>query len=351
MVQTPRRHALGMIAASLAAGAASRALPAAAQTTPAPTSPAPTPPAPATPAAGFPARPIRLIVPHAPGGNSDTFGRILAQKMGDRIGQQVVVENRPGAGGTLGSAMVSKAAPDGYTLVVADNGTHAIAPTLYGTKLNYDVFKDFTPITLAATFPTVIMIHPSVPAQNAREFVALAKSQPGKLTYSSAGTGNGSHLTVELFRAAAGGLDIVHVPYKGGAPAVQALLAGEVQLSSVSVNTALPHIQAGKVRPLGMASTKRSPALPDVPTFAESGIPFEADSWLAIMGPPGIPPDVATALNQEIAATLSQPETRERLAKLGLVVVASPQAGLTDVLKRDVAKWGKAVKDSGAVSD
>lgn len=341
MIQTPRRHALGMIAALLASGAASGALPAAAQTTTQTTGQA----------TSFPSRPIRLIVPHAPGGNSDTFGRILAQKMGDRIGQQVVVENRPGAGGTLGSTMVSKAAPDGYTLVVADNGTHAIAPTLYGAKLNYDVFNDFTPITLAATFPTVIMIHPSVPAQNAREFVALAKSQPGKLTYSSAGTGNGSHLTVELFRAAAGGLDMVHVPYKGGAPAVQALLAGEVQLSSVSVNTALPHIQAGKVRPLGMASTKRSPALPDVPTFAESGIPFEADSWLAIMGPPGIPPDVATALNQEIAATLSQPETRERLAKLGLVVVASPQGGLTDVLKRDVAKWGKAVKDSGAVSD
>ena len=149
------------------------------------------------------------------------------------------MENRAGAGGTVGSALVAKAAPDGYTLLVADNGTHAIAPTLYGAKLPYDVFKDFTPITLAATFPTVIMIHPSVPAQNAQEFVALAKSQPGKLTYSSAGTGNGSHLTVELFRAAAGGLDMVHVPYKGGAPAIQALLAGEVQLTAVSANTAL----------------------------------------------------------------------------------------------------------------
>jgi tripartite-type tricarboxylate transporter receptor subunit TctC len=238
-------------------------------------------------AESYPARPIRLIVPHAPGGNSDTFGRILAQKLTERIGQQVVVENRPGAGGTVGSALVSKAAADGYTLVVADNGTHAIAPTLYGTKLSYDVYRDFTPIMLAASFPTVIMIHPSVPAQNAQEFVALAKSQPGKLTYSSAGTGNGSHLTVELFRAAAGGLDMVHVPYKGGAPAVQALLAGEVQLSSVSVNTALPHIQAGTVRALGVASAKRSPALPDVPTFNESGIAFEGDSWLAIMGPSG----------------------------------------------------------------
>jgi tripartite-type tricarboxylate transporter receptor subunit TctC len=329
MIRTPRRQALGLIGAF----AASSVLPAAAQTT------------------AFPSRPIRLIVPQAPGGNSDTFGRILAQKLSERMDQQVVVENRPGAGGTVGSALVCKAAPDGYTLLVADNGTHAIAPTLYGAKLPYDVFKDFTPITLAATFATVIMIHPSVPAQNAQEFVALMKSQPGKLTYSSAGTGNGSHLTVELFRAAAGGLDMVHVPYKGGAPAIQALLAGEVQLTAVSVNTALPHIQAGKVRALGVASAKRSPALPDVPTFAESSIPFEGDSWLAIMGPPGMPAEIATKLNQEIAAALREPETQERLAKIGLVVVASPQSGLTERLQRDVPKWGKAVRDSGAVAE
>ena len=156
---------------------------------------------------------------------------------------------------------------------------------------------------------------------------------------------------MELFRAAAGGLDMVHVPYKGGAPAIQALLAGEVQLTAVSVNTALPHIQAGKVRALGVASAKRSPALPDVPTFAESGIPFEGDSWPAVMGPPGIPAEIATKLNQEIAATLSEPETQDRLAKIGLVVVASPQSGLTDVLQRDVPKWGKAVRDSGAVAE
>ena len=329
MANTRRRQALGFIGAL----AASRVLPTAGQTI------------------IFPSKPIRLIVPHAPGGNSDTFGRILAQKLGERVNQQVVVENRPGAGGTVGCALVSKSAADGYTLVVADNGTHAIAPTLYGAKLAYDVFKDFTSITLAATFPTVIIMHPSVPAANAKEFVALAKSQPGKLTYSSAGTGNGSHLTVEMFRAAAGGIEMVHVPYKGGAPAVQALLAGEVQLSSVSVNTALPHIQAGKVRALGIASSKRSPALPDVPTFIESDILFEGDSWLAIMGPPGIPVDVAAKLNREIAATLRQPEVEERLAKIGLVVVASPQAGLTEVLQRDVPKWGKAVKDSGAVAE
>ena len=329
MIRTTRRRTLGLISVAATAGA----WPAAAQGTP------------------FPSRTIRLVAPHAPGGNSDTFARILAQKLGERIGQQVVVENRTGAGGTVGSALVSKSAPDGYTLVVADNGTHAIAPTLYGSKLSYDVFKDFTPVMLAATFPTVIMIHPSVPAQTPKEFVALVKSQPGKLTYSSAGTGNGSHLTIELFRTAAGGLDMVHVPYKGGAPAVQALLSGEVQMTAVSVNTALPHIQSGKVRALGVASSKRSPALPDVPTFAEGGIAFEGDSWLALMGPPGIPADIVAKLNQEITATLREPETRERLAKIGLEVVASSPQGLTEVLQRDVPKWGKAVKDSGAVAD
>jgi tripartite-type tricarboxylate transporter receptor subunit TctC len=330
MIRTPRRQMLKLATAL----AASAALPAAAQT------------------AAFPSKPIRLIVPHAPGGNSDTFGRILAQYLSERVGQQVVVENKPGAGGSVASGVVAKsAAPDGYTLLVADNGTHAIAPTLYGTKLSYDVFKDFTPITLAATFPTVILLHPSVPATTPKEFVALVKSQPGKLTYSSAGTGNGSHLTIELFRTAAGGLDMLHVPYKGGAPAVQALLAGEVQMTAVSVNTALPQVQSGKVRALGVAAAKRSPALPDVPTFIESGIAFEGDSWLAIVGPPGIPAEVAAKLNADITATLRQPDVQQRLAKIGLVVVASTPAELTAVLQRDVPKWGKAVKDSGAVAE
>ena len=338
MIRTPRRQLLKLATVF----ATSAAWPAAAQTTGQTTGQT----------TAFPARPIRLIVPHAAGGNSDAFGRILAQFLGERVGQQVVVENKPGAGGTVASGTIAKGtAPDGYTLLVADNGTHAIAPTLYGAKLSYDVFRDFTLITLAATFPAVIVLHPSVPATTAQEFVALAKSQPGKFTYSSAGTGNGSHLTMELFRTAAGGLDMLHVPYKGGAPAVQALLAGEVQLTAVSVNTALPHIQSGKVRALGVAAAKRSAALPDVPTFAESGIVFEGDSWLAIVGPPGVPADIVAKLNADIAATLRQPDVQERLARLGLVVVASTPAELTAVLQRDVPKWGKAVKESGAVAE
>ena len=302
-------------------------------------------------AQAFPSKPIRLIIPHAAGGNSDAFGRIVAQKLSERMGQQVVVENRVGAGGTIASAMVAKAPADGYTLVVADSGTHAIAPTLYGARLQYDVFKDFTPITVAATFPVVFVIHPSIAAKTPKEFVALVKSQPGKLTYSSAGTGNGSHLALEMFRTAAGGLDMVHIPYKGGAPAVQALLAGDVQLTAVSVNTAMGHIKSGKARAIGLGSAKRSAALPDVPTFNESGIPFEADSWLAILGPPGMPQDVVSRLNTEFVATLRSPDVRERLAALGLDVVASTPAEVSQVLSRDVPKWGKAVKDSGAVAE
>ena len=304
-----------------------------------------------TQATSFPTKPIKLIVPHAVGGNSDTFGRILAQKLSERIGQQVVVENRVGAGGTIAVAFTAKSAPDGYTLVVADNGTQSIGPALYGSRLQYDVFKDFSPIMLATTFPTVILIHPSVQAKTPKEFVALVKSQPGKFTFSSAGTGNGSHLALELFRSAAGGLDMVHIPYKGGAPAMQAMLAGDVQLTSVSVNTSIAHIQSGRAKALGLAATKRSSALPDVPTFFESGIPFEAESWLAILGPAGIPPQVVAKLNSEIALALQLPDVKERLAKLGLEVVASSPAAYTQMLQADVPKWGKAVKDSGAVAE
>jgi tripartite-type tricarboxylate transporter receptor subunit TctC len=299
----------------------------------------------------WPVKPIKLIVPHAPGGNSDTFGRILAVKLAERIGQQVIVENRAGAGGTVASEITARSAADGYTLVVGDNGTHGVAPTLY-SKLPYKVPGDFTPITLAATFPTVIVMHPSVPAQSVAEFVALAKSQPGKLTYSSAGTGNGSHLTVDMFLQAAGNLELVHVPYKGGAPAVLAVLAGDVQLTAVSVNTSMPHIKSGKVKALAIASLKRSLALPEVRTLAEQGVKgAEADSWLAIFGPPGIPEPVVAKLNQEIAAALNDPPIRERLAGIGLEVVASSPAQLAAMLPGEVKRWGEAVKRSGARVD
>ncbi|MFZ9405871.1 MAG: Bug family tripartite tricarboxylate transporter substrate binding protein [Burkholderiaceae bacterium] len=302
-------------------------------------------------AQAFPARPIKLVVPHAPGGNSDAFGRALAQAMTDRIGQSVVVENRTGAGGTIACTTVARSPADGYTLVISDTGTHAIAPQLYGNRLQYDVFKDFTPITLAATFPTVILVHPSVSARNVQEFVALAKSQPGKITYSSAGTGNGSHLALDTFRHEAGRLDMIHVPYKGGAPAIQALIAGEVQMTAVSVNTSLPHIRSGKARALALASSKRSPALPELATLNEQGVPnAEADNWLGIHGPAGMPPDVVAWLNREIAAALQQPAVRERLAGQGLEVVASGADQFVEVLRKDLVRWTEAVKRSGATA-
>ena len=308
--------------------------------------------APAARAQAFPSRPVKIVVPHAAGGNSDAFGRILAQRLADRLGQSVVVENRAGAGGTIACASIAKTTQaDGYTVVVADTGTHAIAPQLYGPRLQYDVFKDFTPISLAALFSTVILLHPSVPAATPKEFVAMVKAQPGKFTFSSAGTGNGSHLAQTVFLHAAGGLDMIHVPYKGGAPAIQALIAGEVQMTAVSVNTSLPHIKSGRARALALASSKRSPALPELATLAESGIAgAEADNWLAVLAPPNLPADVAATLTREINATLQLPDVKERLAAIGLEVVAGDGAQYTERLKVDLPRWTDAVKRSGAVA-
>jgi tripartite-type tricarboxylate transporter receptor subunit TctC len=295
----------------------------------------------------YPTKPIRFIAPFAAGGALDTLTRTIAARMQDKWSQPVVVENRTGAGGNIGADLVAKASPDGYTLVMGTIATHAINVSLYST-MPYDAVKDFAPVTIAASINNSLSVHPSVPAKNVAELIAYAKANPGKLTFGSAGNGTSQHLAGELFKTMAG-VDMVHVPYKGGAPAVQALLSGEVQLTAVSVNTALPHIQSGKARPLGVASSKRSPALPDVPTFNESGIPFEVDSWLAILGPAGIPADVVKKLNAEFAAALRSPDVQERLAKLGLVVVASAPAEVNTMLAREEPKWGKAVKDSGAV--
>ena len=306
---------------------------------------------PAAVAAGYPSRPLRLVVPHAAGGNSDAFGRILGARLAERLGQQVIVENRAGAGGTVASESIARATPDGYLFMVGDNGTHAVAPTLFA-RLNYNVMRDFTPITLAASFPTVLLLHPSVPAKNTQEFIALVRANPGKYSFASAGTGNVSHLAQEIFRTVAGGLDMTHIPYKGGAPAVQALLAGDVTMTAVSANTALPHIRSGRARPFGVASDKRAAALPDVPTLAEAGLKgAEAGAWLAIFAPPGLPRDIVSVLNREIVATLNLPDVRERLSAIGLEVIGSSAEQLTAYLPGELEKWGRAVRLSGARVD
>lgn len=302
-------------------------------------------------APNYPTQPIRIVVAGAAGGNNDGLARLLAQKLSERLGQSVVVDNRGGAGGTIAAALVAKSPADGYTLLLGDNGTHAVAPTLYGSRLQYDVFKDFTPITLAATFPLVVLSSKGLPIKTPKQLMDAIRAQPGKINYSSGGTGNGSHLIMEMLAVEAGGAKMVHVPYKGGAPAIQALLAGDVQLNAPSVATAMPFIASGSVYPIAVASKKRSSALPDVPTFLEFSINVEADNWIAIYGPPGLPPQIVEVLQRNIREALFLRETQDRLASLGLVPVGSTSAELNAFMIDEVKKWGAAVKQAGATAD
>ena len=297
----------------------------------------------------FPSRPVTIVVPQAAGGANDAIARVVAQKLSEQWGQTVLVENRPGAGGNVGTAFAAKAKNDGYTLLVNADSAQVINPALYA-KTGFDPVKDFDPIAPLAKAGYVLVANPSMPANNVAELIALAKSKPGALSIASAGNGTLNHLIGEMLQKATD-IQLQHIPYKGGAPAMQALLAGDVQMTSVSVNTSMVHIQSGKARAIGLAATKRSPALPDVPTFIESGIPFEAENWIAILGPAGIPAPIVNKLNAEIAASLQSPDVKERLAKLGLDVVASTPAAYSQLLVTDVPKWGKAVKDSGAVAE
>ena len=299
-------------------------------------------------AQSFPSRSIKIVVPHAPGGNSDAFGRILAQRLSERIGQPVVVENRTGAGGTIACASVARSAPDGYTIVVADTGTHAIAPQLYGSRLQYDVFRDFTPISLAASFPTVLLVHPSVPARTPQEFVALVKSQPGKLTYSSAGTGNGSHLAQDVFRYAAGGLDMIHVPYKGGSLALNDVVSGQISMMFSSQLQAQPFTSSGRLRMIGVTTARRSPATPDVPTLSESGVPgYDIAGWYGLAAPGATPPAIIDKLQQEIAKILKMPDVKEKLAQDGSEAVGSTPAQFKEHIRTEVDKWRALIQTAG----
>jgi len=285
----------------------------------------------------YPAKPIRLVVPYTPGAGTDTIARILAQKAGESLGQQVVIDNRPGAGGTIGTEIVAKAPADGYTLLFAPT-SHAINPGIY-PKLGYD------------TLPVVLAVEPSVPATSVRELVALAKSKPGQLTMASSGNGTVFHLTGELFKDAAG-INIVHVPFKGGAPAVAALLGGQVNMTFETSVTLLPHIRSGKLRALGVASPRRIALLPDVPTLAESGFPnLLAENWYGLYAPAGTPKEVIARLYAELDRAIHSPDVREKLAQQGAEIRENTPEQTAVFLRSEMVKWAKVIKDSGAKVD
>jgi tripartite-type tricarboxylate transporter receptor subunit TctC len=292
----------------------------------------------------FPTKPVRLIVAFPPGGSTDIIARLVGQRLSERLGQQVIIDNRGGAGGTLGTELAARANPDGYTLTMGTTSTHVIAPAAYA-KLKYDPIKDFAPITLVASTPYLLVLNPTVKATSVKEFVALAKSQPGKLNYASAGTGSTTHLAMEMLKSAAG-LDVVHVPYNGNGPAGTAVLGGQVQALFGSMPAVLPHAKAGKVRPIAVGTAKRSPALPDVPTVAESGYPgFEVSLWLGFFAPRGTPVAIVNRLHSELVKIALSPEMKEQFERNG----AEPAHNISSLdLERlvhaEIDKYSKVIK-------
>jgi tripartite-type tricarboxylate transporter receptor subunit TctC len=285
----------------------------------------------------YPLRPIQFIVATAPSGGTDAVGRLIGQKLADALGQNVVIDNRPGASGSIGSALVAKAAPDGYTLLVANVGHVAMNPAI--TRVPFDTLRDFTAVTLLASGPLILITHPSVPAKNVRELVALAKSKPGRLNYSTGGSGTTSHFGMELFKSVTG-TDIVHIPYKGIAPATISLIAGEVDVMMNTTPPALPQVRAGRLRALAMASLKRTGFAPDLPTLDESGLRgFEAGVWYGIMAPAGLPTEIVTRLHQELARIARLPEVRDRLAVEGVEPVGNTPAEFAAYLRTEMAKY------------
>jgi tripartite-type tricarboxylate transporter receptor subunit TctC len=301
-------------------------------------------------AQSYPAKPVRFIVPFPPGGSADILARAIGQKAGDGLGQSFVVENRPGAGTAIGAEALAKSPADGYAVMIGTVSSHAINPAL-NPKLAYDPVKDFTPISLVASIPFAMIVHPSVPAKSVPEFISLAKSKPGSLNYSSAGNGTSNHLAGELLKSMAG-IDIVHVPYKGSAPALNDLVAGQVSLMFDLVLTAAPHVKSGAVRGLAVTGAKRSSALPELPTVAESGVPgYEVSAWFGIFAPAGVPQPLVQRLNAEFVKALQQPDLRQRLASQGAEPLTSTPDEFATYLRAEIAKWAKVVKDSGMKVD
>jgi len=288
----------------------------------------------------YPNKPIRFVVPFAPGGGADISARAVAVKLSERFGQQVVVDNRPGAGGNLGTELVARAAPDGYTLLWASSG-YGANPSLY--KLSYDPVTGFEPVTLVTQQPFLFVVNPAVPAKTVKEFIAYAKANPGKLNYLSSGVGGIQHLAVELFKSLAG-VDIVHIPYKGGSSGQTDLISNQVQVEFGTILSTLPLVKNGQVRILAVTTAVRSPVLPEIPTLAEAGVPgYAVSGWYAMFAPAKTPAAIVTTLNRETVAVLQSPEVRQRFAADGSMVVASTPAQLAEHVRQDVAKWAKLV--------
>ena len=294
----------------------------------------------------YPTKPVRLMVPFPPGGSTDIVARIVAQQVSERLGQQMVIENRGGAGGTIGTALVAKAPADGYTLVLGTTSTHVVAPAVY-PKLDYDPIKDFAPVSLLAVTPYLLVVHPNVKAGTLKEFIEVARAQPGKLNYASAGTGSTTHIAMEMLKLASTTF-MLHIPYNGNGPAGTALIAGQVEALFGSLPAVLPHAKSGKVRALAVGTPMRSPALPDVPTVAESGYPgFDASLWLAIMAPANTPAAIIERLHKEIVAVIKAPESAAALAKAGAEPLSSTPAELTAMIREGIPKYVKVVQTAG----
>jgi tripartite-type tricarboxylate transporter receptor subunit TctC len=298
----------------------------------------------------YPSRPIRIIVPFPAGGTNDFLARQIGQIMGKALAQQVLIENRAGAGGNIGADLAAKSKPDGYTLLMGTGGTHAINPHLY-PNMPYDAQKDFAPILLVATLPNLLVVHPSVPAKDVAELIALARAKPGQLAFASAGNGTTGHLSGELFKKLAG-VDMIHVPYKGSAPAVTDLVGGQVQVMFDNIAVSLQQIRAGKLRALAVTGLKRSPVLPDIPTIAEAAIPgYNITSWFGLYAPAGTPPRIVERLNKEANRTLADKAFRQRLMDRGIEPAGGTTEHFAAFMQAESAKWGKIVKDSGARID
>jgi tripartite-type tricarboxylate transporter receptor subunit TctC len=294
----------------------------------------------------YPTKPIRLVVPNPPGGGNDFLGRLFGQKLSESLGQQVIIDNRPGAGSVIGAAVVARATPDGYTLLVSLPATHAVGPNLY-RDVGYDAAKDFTPIAMLASSPMVLVANQTAPFKSVQELIALSKAKPGVLKYGSGGSGSASHMSAEVFKRIAG-VDIVHIPYKGGGPAQIGVVSGEADILFDTTGSVLPLVQSGRVKALAITRATRLPEFPDIATFAEAGMPaYDITTWYAIHGPAGVPPEIVQKLNRELARILALADVKERLRLAGVDPVVSTPQQTGAFVQTEFARYAKLIKEAG----